>query len=128
MKRKKGTNYGICFVLVTITTNKIRCPIYVKLLTKKEFSDKIGLFTTIWSRLPLNFVIKRVLLDRWFSYDPVIEFLEERGLEYVMATRRGFAVKKSLVTIQESLSQLAGFAGINFKDKESWAYGVENGV
>ena len=117
MKRKKGTNYSICFALVTITTNKIRCPIYVKLVTKKEYSDKIGLFTTIWSRLPLNLVIKRVFLDRWFSYDPVIEFLEGRGLEYVMATRRGFAVKKSLATIQESLSQLAGFAGINFKNK-----------
>ena len=26
MKRKKGTSYCICFVLVTITTNKIRCP------------------------------------------------------------------------------------------------------
>ena len=117
MKRKKGTNYSICFALVTITTNKIRCPIYVKLVTKKEYGDKIGLFTTIWSRLPLNLVIKRVFLDRWFSYDPVIEFLEGRGLEYVMATRRGFAVKKSLATIQESLSQLAGFAGINFKNK-----------
>jgi len=54
MKRKKGTSYCICFVLVTITTNKIRCPIYVKLVTKKEYNDKVGLFTTIWSTLPLN--------------------------------------------------------------------------
>lgn len=46
-KRKKGTSYCICFVLVTITTNKIRCPIYVKLVTKKEYSDKVELCTTI---------------------------------------------------------------------------------
>lgn len=47
MKRKKGTSYCICFALVIITTNKIRCPIYVKLLAKKEYSDKVGIFTTI---------------------------------------------------------------------------------
>ena len=117
MKRKKGTNYCICFVLVTITTDKIRCPIYVKLVTKKEYSDKVGLITTIWSKLPLNLDIKRVFLDRWFSDDPIIEFLEYRRLKYVMATRRVSAVKKSLGTIQECLKQLAGFSGINFADK-----------
>jgi len=117
MKLKKGTNYSICFVLVTITANRIRCPIYVKLITKKEYGDKVGLFTKIWSRLPINLVIKRVLLDRWFSYDPVIKFLEEKGLEYVMAVRRGLIVKKSLIAIQECLEQLAGFSGINFEDK-----------
>lgn len=117
MKRKKGTSYCICFVLVTITTNKIRCPIYVKLVTKKEYNDKVGLFTTIWSTLPLNLHIKRVFLDRWFSDDSIIEFLDDKRLEYVIATRRGFAVKKSLTTIQECLKQLAGFSGINFEDK-----------
>ena len=117
MKRKKGTNYCICFALVTITTNKIRCPIYAKLLTKKEYSDKVGLFATIWSKLPLNLGIKRVFLDRWFSDDPIVEFLEDRRLKYVMATRRVSAVKKSLTTIQECLKQLAGFSGINFEDK-----------
>ncbi len=117
MKRKKGTSYCICFVLVTITTNKIRCPIYVKLVTKKEYNDKIGLFTSIWSKLPLNLSIKRVFLDRWFSCDPIIDFLEDRRLEYVMATRRFQTVKKSLTTIQECLQQLAGLSGVDFEDK-----------
>lgn len=117
MKRKKGTNYCICFVLVTITTNKIRCPIYVKLLTKKEYGDKVGLFTAIWSKLPLNLAIQRLFLDRWFCDDPIIEFLEGRRLKYVIATRRGFSVRKSLVEIQECLKQLAGFSGIDFEDK-----------
>jgi hypothetical protein len=94
MKRKKGISYCICFALVTITTNKIRCPIYVKLVTKKEYNDKVGLFTTIWTKLPLNPAIERVLLDRWFSADPIIEFLEDKRLEYVMATRRVSVVKK----------------------------------
>lgn len=117
MKRKKGTSYCICFVLVTITTNKIRCPIYVKLLTRKEYTDKVGLFTVVWSKLPINLCIKRIFLDRWFSYDPIIEFLADRRLEYVMATRRGSTVKRSLTTIQECLTQLACFSGINFENK-----------
>lgn len=117
MKRKKGTSYCICFVLVTITTNKIRCPIYVKLVTKKEYSNKVGLFTKIWSELPLNLLIQRVFLDRWFSDDSIIEFLNDRRLEYVIATRRGLSVRKTLGTIQECLKQLAGFSGINFDDR-----------
>jgi hypothetical protein len=117
MERKKGTSYCICFVLVTITTNKIRCPIYVKLLAKKEYIDKIGLITTLWSKLPLNLAIKRVFLDRWFCADSIIEFLEDMRLKYVMATRRVSAVKKSLVTIQDCLKQLTDFSGINFDDK-----------
>jgi hypothetical protein len=117
MKRKKGTNYCICFIVVTITTNKIRCPIYVKLVTKQEYNDKIGLFTAIWSKLPLNLCITRVFLDRWFSCEPIIAFLEDRRLEYVMATRRLQAVKKSLTTIQDCLRQQAGLADVNFEDK-----------
>ena len=119
MKAKQGTNFGICFVLVTIATNKIRCPIYTKLVTKKEHSDKVGLFSRIWSKLALNLSIKRVLLDRWFSYDPVLKFLQEKNLEYVIATRRGLSVKRAVGSIQECLQQLAEFSGINFTDRQA---------
>ena len=89
-----------CKFLVTITTNKIRCPIHAKLVTKKEYSDKVGLLTTIWSILSLNLAIKRVFLDHWFNDDPIIEFLEEKRLKYVMVTEYVSGVKKSLMTIQ----------------------------
>ena len=92
-------------------------PIYTKLVTKKEYHDQVGLFTTIWSKLPLTLAIKRVFLDRWFNADPIIEFLEDRCLQYVMATKRVSEVKKTLGTIQECLQQLAGFSRINFDNK-----------
>ena len=35
MKRKKGTNYAISFITVTITTRRIRCPVTMRLMTKE---------------------------------------------------------------------------------------------
>jgi len=119
MSRKKGTSYCICFALVSITTNKIRCPIYVKLLTKSEYSDKGALFANIWYNLPLNLNISRVFLDRWFSADSVVKFLTERNLKYVMAVRRVTNVKRSLAEIQACLKQHADLAGVDFDDKQA---------
>ncbi len=124
MARKKGTNYCICFVLVSITTNKIRCPIYVKLVTKSDYSDKGTLFADIWYKLPLCLKISRVFLDRWFSADPVVKFLTERNLKYVMAVRRVTSVKRSLAEIQACLKHHTGLANIEFDDKQAlgqWA-------
>jgi hypothetical protein len=117
MKRKKGTSYCICFVLESVTTHKIRCPVYVKLVTKKEYSDKVGLLAELWFKLPSNITIKRVFLDRWFSDDAIIEFLEEKRLEYVTAVKRVKSVKKSLEEIQTCLQQLAGQSCIDMTDK-----------
>jgi len=57
--RKKGTNYCICFVLVSITTDKKRCPIYTKLVTKQEYNDKVWLLVKIFFQFPANLKIKR---------------------------------------------------------------------
>ena len=124
MPRKKGTNYCICFALVSITTNRIRCPIYVKLVTKSDYSDKGALLADIWSKLPLNLNLSRVFLDRWFSDDPVVKFLTERNLKYVMAVRRVPNVKRSLAEIQACLKQHSGLEDIDFEDKQAlgqWA-------
>lgn len=117
MKRKKGTCYCLCFLLVSITTNKIRCPIYTKLVTKKEYNDKVGLLAQIWFKLPHNFAIRRVYLDRGFCTDTIIEFLEARRLEYVIAAKRVQTVKKAITEIRTCVDQLAGLSGINLEDK-----------
>ena len=116
MKRKKGTNYCICFLLVSITTNKIRCPIYTKLVTKTEYGDKVGLLAKIWFILPNSFLIKRVYLDRWFCNDPIIEFLEDRGLEYVIAAKRVKSVKTSLAEVRACVEQLATLSDVDLED------------
>lgn len=124
MARKKGTNYCICFVLVSITTNNIRCPIYVKLVTKSGYSDKEALLVDIWHKLPLNLNISRVFLDRWFSANLVVKFLTEMNLDYIMAVRRVINVKRSLAEIQACLKQHADLAQIEFDDKQAlgqWA-------
>jgi len=117
MKRKKGTSYCICFLLVSTTTNKICCPIYTKLVTKTEYSDKIGLLAKIWFILPESFLIKRVYLDRWFCEDPIIEFLEDRGLEYVIAAKRVKSVKTSLAEVRACVEQLATLSEVDLEDK-----------
>ena len=60
MKRKKGTSYCVCFLLISITTNTIRCPIYIKLVTKNEYKNKVDLLAKAWCQLPKMFGIKRV--------------------------------------------------------------------
>ncbi len=117
MKRKKGTNYCICFLLVSITTDKIRCPINTKLVTKTEYSDKVGLLAKTWFILPKSFLIKRVYLDRWFCEDPIIEFLEYRGLEYVIAAKRVKSVKTSLAEVRACVEQLATLSDVDLEDK-----------
>lgn len=117
MKRKKGTSYCICFLLISITSNKIRCPIYTKLVTKTEYGDKVGLLAKIWFILPESFLIKRVYLDRWFCEDPIIEFLEDRGLEYVITAKRVKSVKTSLAEVRACVEQLATLSDVNLEDK-----------
>ena len=117
MKRKKGTSYCICFVLVTIATGRICCPVYVKLVTKKEYADKVGLLAQLWYKLPVGLNIRRVFMDRWFCDDAVIGFLEDLHLEYVIAARRVTSVKKTVREVQACIEQLAAFAGVRLEDK-----------
>jgi hypothetical protein len=39
VKRKKGTSYSISFLIVSIATQSIRCPVAVRLITKDRFKD-----------------------------------------------------------------------------------------
>ncbi|MHA1332442.1 MAG: transposase [Candidatus Hodarchaeales archaeon] len=114
--RKQGTNYCVCFVVVCITTDKIRCPIYTKLVTRTEYSDKAGLLAKIFFALPTNLAIRRVLLDRWFSTDCVLEFLDDRGLKYIIPAKRVSSVKRSLAEVQACTRNLAGLSGVNIDD------------
>ena len=116
MKRKKGTNYCICFLLISITTDTIRCPIYIKLVTKTEYSNKVGLLAKTWCQLPKVFDIRRVYLDRWFCDDAVIEFLVDRGLKYVIAAKRVPSVKTSLAEVRACIEQLAALSEVELTD------------
>ena len=40
----------------------------MKLLPETEYMDKVGVFTEVWAKLPINLSIKRVFLDDWFNY------------------------------------------------------------
>lgn len=124
MKRKKGTNYAVAFLSVTLTTKNIRCPLRIVLLTKLRMKAKAALINDLLAEISLQFPIRRVLLDRGFCQDDIIQVLEERGLEWIIAAVRRSGVKKAYHMIKATVEELAKEAGIDVKDKLSlgrWA-------
>ncbi|MFQ5981720.1 MAG: hypothetical protein ACE5OZ_26555, partial [Candidatus Heimdallarchaeota archaeon] len=60
MKRKKGTNYAVTFLVVTLTTRTKRCPLAVRLMTKTRMKQKATLIQEILSDLRLWLPLRRV--------------------------------------------------------------------
>ena len=116
MKRKKGTNYAVAFMVVTITTKNIRCPLRILLITKQRMKEKAALISDLLGELSLHFPIRRVLLDRGFCQDDIIQVLEERGLEWIIAAVRRSGVKKAYQMIKTTVEELAKEASIDVKD------------
>ncbi|MHA1979456.1 MAG: transposase, partial [Candidatus Hodarchaeales archaeon] len=94
MKRKKGTNYAISFLTVTITTRKIRCPVAMRLMTKKRMRNKLAVIGDILAELRVWLPITRVLMDRGFCQKDIITLLEEIGLEWLITAKHRSEVKK----------------------------------
>ena len=114
--RKKGTNYAISYLVVTIATQNIRCPVAVRLMTKERLKRKADIVSEILDELFVWLPVKRVLFDRGFCQESIIQLVEDRGLEYVIAAIRHGRIKQAAQTIQETTHTLAQQAGINPTD------------
>ncbi len=112
-KRKKGTNYAISYLVVTIASQNIRCPIAVRLMTKERLSRNADLVSEILDELFVWLPMRRVLFDRGFCQESIIQVAEDRNLEYVIAAIRHSRIKQAAQTIQETVQTLAHQAGIN---------------
>ena len=115
-KRKKGTNYAISYLVVTIATQNIRCPVAIRLMTKDRLKRKADVVSEILDDLFVWLPVKRVLFDRGFCQESIIEVAEDRGLEYVIAAIRHGRIKQAAQMIQETVHALAQQAGINTTD------------
>lgn len=82
-------------------------------------SEKSFLIGEIIEELSLWLPAKRVLLDRGFCQTDVIEDLEARGLEFVIAAIRHGMVKVAAREIRTCVQELARQAGINISDSIS---------
>ena len=57
-----------------------------------------------------------VLLDRGFCNNEIIEFLEFRGLNYVMAAVRHFDIKEAANNIEAAVKEMASQSGVDIED------------
>ncbi|PWI47596.1 hypothetical protein CEE45_11125 [Candidatus Heimdallarchaeota archaeon B3_Heim] len=115
-KRNKGTNYAICMLVASIATQKIRCPVAVRFMTKIRHKEKAGLVSSILDDLFDWLPVKRVLFDRGFCQEDIIQLAEDRGLEYIIAAVRHSTIKRAAQTIQETVQAHARLAGVNVDD------------
>jgi hypothetical protein len=84
----------------------------------KERNKKISEYlVSIINDLELWLDIKRVLLDRGFCSNDIIEFLELRGLEYVITSVWHFDIKEAANVIESTVKEIATESGFNVKDK-----------
>ena len=116
MKPKKGTFHAITFLLVSLTTGTQRCPLTVRLITRPLLKRKAQLIDQILAELTTWLPIKRVLLDRGFCEAGIIQVLEARGLEYLIAAKRHGLVKTAAVEIQACVAAHARQAGVDITD------------
>lgn len=112
-KRKKGTSYAITYLVVSIATENIRCPVAVRLITNRQLKTKVIVVSQILNELLVWLPVKRVLFDRGFCQEDILQLMEDRGLEYVIAAIRHSRIKQASREIWACVQELAGQAGIN---------------
>jgi hypothetical protein len=116
MKPKKGTYFSISFLIISITTGTRRCPVAVRLMTEALLKRKSYLIGQMLSDLGLWLPIKRVLVDRGFCDDDIIQVLEAKGLNYVIAAKRHGTIKTAAQEIQDCVTAHARQAGVDVND------------
>ncbi len=107
VNKKKGSNYAISYLVVTIATQNIRCPVAVRLMPKERLKRKADIVSEILDELFVWLPVKRVLFDRGFCQESIIQLVEDRRLEYVIAAIRHSRIKQAAQTIQETVHILA---------------------
>jgi hypothetical protein len=115
-KRKKGTNYAITYLVVSIATKNIRCPVAVRLMANRQLKTKVVVVSQILDELLVWLPVKRVLFDRGFCQEDILQLMEDRGLEYVIAAIRHNRIKQASQEIWACVQELAGQAGIDVSD------------
>lgn len=115
-KRKKGTSYAITFLVASIATKNIRCPVAVRLMTSRRVKTKVSVISQILDDLFVWLPIKRVLFDRGFCQEDILQLMEDRGLEYVIAAIRHGKIKQASQEIQACVRGLASQAGVDVTD------------
>jgi len=123
-QRKKGTNFAVSFLVVSLATNTIRCPIGIRLMTKERLNRKADLVGSILDDLFDWLPVKRVLFDRGFCQESIIQLAEDRGLEYIIAAIRHSKIKTATQEILTCVKELANQAKVPTDDMEAvgrWA-------
>lgn len=117
MKRKDGASYAIKFLTATISTGTIRLPVAVIYLTKERNIRIPEYVESIINDLQLWLNVDKVYLDRGFCNNDIVEFLDFRGLEYIIAAKRNFDVKEAAETIETTVKELAKESGVDIEDE-----------
>lgn len=115
-KRKKGTSYAITYLVASIATQNIRCPVAVRLMTNKRVKTKVAVISQILDELFVWLPIKRVLFDRGFCQEDILQLMDDRGLEYVIAAIRHGQIKQASQEIHACVKELASQAGVDVTD------------
>lgn len=116
MKRKKGTSYSLKFLQASIATGTIRLPLAVHLIDKNRIKEIPNYVDRILSDLNVWIEIKEVLLDRGFCNNEIINILERKNLEFIIAAVRHFDIKRAYETILQTVREMAFGSGIDIED------------
>lgn len=114
--RKKGINYAITYLVVSIASKNIRCPVAVRLMTNGQPKTKVGVVSQILDELLAWLPVKYILFGRGFCQEDILQLMEDRGLEYVIAAIRHNRIKQASQEIWACVQELAGQAGIDVSD------------
>ena len=113
---KKGTSYSITYLVASIATQNIRCPVAVRLMTNRRVKTKVAVVSQILDDLFVWLPIKRVLFDRGFCQEDILQLMQDRGVEYVIAAIRHGQVKRAAQEIHTCVKELARLAGVDVTD------------
>ena len=115
-KKQKGTHYCTMFTVVCITSGTIRCPVYILFMTKNRRKNIYKHIEKIMDELEMWLPVQRVLMDRWYHQSKIIDELEFRGQEFIIAAIKKGNVKRKHQVVLDTVKSLAEVEGIDTDD------------